>query len=742
MSGNIADLYGQYLGRAPDAEGLNYWQSALDSGAASWADIQWGISNSQEAQNFQNKFETPTAAPSSGGGSSTPSIDWSGIYNQYLGRDYDQAGVNHYNERLSQGASMEDVLFSIRNSQEAQQYGMNYRPPSGGGGSVSPASGGGGTPAPQPSGGGVDWNSIYQQYLGRDADAGGVAHYTEKLASGASMNDIMYNIQNSQEAKNYNIDKNPLTAGGVDWNKIYQATLGREADASGAQYWAGQYKNGVGLDSIIKAMSASEEGNKYWQNKFQQTGQVHNPLAEAGLNLQGMKWDDVVNMMKTSNQVAFDDNWQRRGEGNLDAQINQNINFNGRGAQLFVPTAPTTTWNGEADPNFNRWDNAHMSFTDPTDDDYFFKVSRGEDGTAKYTRHKDVADIGFAVDMVKFISTAVGMNGLTQMAAKGLGNLGINAATEGAASAGMNGLADMSVDELIRQAVSEASADVGGYLLPGYEAITEQVLENVGNWADKWTPDMNNPLDGGNGPSQLETPITPEDMSGPGLPLDENQLANEATKLINQNNAPPGTLPQVNPAPGVPTIDTTGPGLPGGPGSTPNIPKVPTLPGGGGGGGGTTKPGGMDIGKLLSLLYGAYSKKNTGDQFKGLLDQMMNMYKPGSPEALQMQRELAARDAKAGRRSQYGPRSTELNAKLADARMKMMSSPGFLAMQAAQMNNSPSTGGLSELVASLGGKSGLNSLLGGADLNQILNTGLIDGEGWAKDGIDWIKNLF
>lgn len=49
---------------------------------------------------------------------------------------------------------------------------------------------------------------------------------------------------------------------------------------------------------------------------------------------------------------------------------------------------------------------------------------------------------------------------------------------------------------------------------------------------------------------------------------------------------------------------------------------------------------------------------------------LRDLYAPNSPYALQMQKEMDARDAASGRRSQYGQRSVELAAKLADQQTK------------------------------------------------------------------------
>jgi hypothetical protein len=138
---------------------------------------------------------------------------------------------------------------------------------------------------------------------------------------------------------------------------------------------------------------------------------------------------------------------------------------------------------------------------------------------------------------------------------------------------------------------------------------------------------------------------------------------------------------------------------------------VATAGTGGGLGGGTNTLG------ILSSLYDWWAKNQTANQLKGPLDQLSNMYAPGSPEAELMRKQIEARDAAAGRRSQYGPRQVELAGKLAQSRGNILSSPGYLNMQNAYTNNN--FGGPGGFLSALG-NSGLNNLFGGAS-NAISN---------------------
>lgn len=104
----------------------------------------------------------------------------------------------------------------------------------------------------------------------------------------------------------------------------------------------------------------------------------------------------------------------------------------------------------------------------------------------------------------------------------------------------------------------------------------------------------------------------------------------------------------------------------------------------------------------LAALYDFYAKNQRAKELGSTVDSLKNMYSAGSPEAEDMRRRIEARDAAAGRRSQYGPREAELQANLAHARMQVLSSPGYMNLQAAHLANAPRTGGLSGLVAAYG----------------------------------------
>jgi hypothetical protein len=130
------------------------------------------------------------------------------------------------------------------------------------------------------------------------------------------------------------------------------------------------------------------------------------------------------------------------------------------------------------------------------------------------------------------------------------------------------------------------------------------------------------------------------------------------------------------------SLPEVSPGMFGGAFNNPAFTAIPGLEGGSigapaisGGGGvsnfiknltGAGAAGGTDISRTLSSLAGLYSSNKSNRNYSALANNMASMYKPGSSYEEQLRKELMRRDAAAGRRSQYGPRAVELQAKLAE----------------------------------------------------------------------------
>lgn len=99
---------------------------------------------------------------------------------------------------------------------------------------------------------------------------------------------------------------------------------------------------------------------------------------------------------------------------------------------------------------------------------------------------------------------------------------------------------------------------------------------------------------------------------------------------------------------------------------------------------------GFDLGGTLTGLAGLYqgnqaakSTNQAANVAQQQTQQLADLYGPNSPYAAQLRQQLERKDAAAGRRSQYGPREVELQARLADVASR--NAPNVLAAnQAAQ----------------------------------------------------------
>lgn len=139
----------------------------------------------------------------------------------------------------------------------------------------------------------------------------------------------------------------------------------------------------------------------------------------------------------------------------------------------------------------------------------------------------------------------------------------------------------------------------------------------------------------------------------------------------------------------------------------------------------------MDMMEGLAGLYGNYqNNKNIG----GMLGGLQSLYSQDSPYAQAMRQQLQRRDAAGGRRSQYGPREVELQAKLAQ-----MASNQIPAM--AQLNNSrmANRNAMINNVLAYGKKSGLFDRMG-AGLQGMFGGGMFDTS--ATQALQTMPNVF
>lgn len=126
---------------------------------------------------------------------------------------------------------------------------------------------------------------------------------------------------------------------------------------------------------------------------------------------------------------------------------------------------------------------------------------------------------------------------------------------------------------------------------------------------------------------------------------------------------------------------------------------------------------GLNLMQTGSSLYDMYAKQQMAKEQMNLYKQneaaTNNMYAPGSPEYLAMERELARKDAAAGRNSQYGARAVDLQARIAD--IKSRQRMGMQTGQTALLNQGLANkyGGLNSMFGYLNKNDSLANIVGG-----------------------------
>jgi len=147
--------------------------------------------------------------------------------------------------------------------------------------------------------------------------------------------------------------------------------------------------------------------------------------------------------------------------------------------------------------------------------------------------------------------------------------------------------------------------------------------------------------------------------------------------------------------------------------------------------------GDFDIGGVLTGLAGLYQGNQAAGLAKGAqglaqgqADTLANMYGPNSPYAAQLRQQLERKDAAGGRRSQYGPREVELQARLADVASR--NAPNTLAAQQAAMGYGQQAN--RTRAQQFGTLAGLAKSSGLAGMAQRGLSGMFDGGGYGSTG--------
>jgi RHS repeat-associated protein len=199
----IAAVYVDLLMRSVDLDGLAFWSSQLDDGAARNT-IAAQLTHSAEY------FKTNVIVPA---------------YRQFLGRDADPGGIQYWTQQLQGGLTDEQMQAGFIASPEFFK-----------------------------NAGGTDklWiDALYQALLDRQPDANGENYWIGQLHGHQSRAEVANDFTGSPEGLGDRVQQ------------TYQRYLGRKAGQSEVDFWVGQYHQGKTNEDIVTGFLASDE---YFKN--------------------------------------------------------------------------------------------------------------------------------------------------------------------------------------------------------------------------------------------------------------------------------------------------------------------------------------------------------------------------------------------------------------------------------------------------------------------------------------------
>jgi Ca2+-binding RTX toxin-like protein len=221
----VMRLYQAALGRQPDAVGRDHWTDSLMQGA-SLSSLAESFLNSAE---FLARFGQPDHA-----GFMVRS------YEQALGRAPDAQGLAYWQAQLAGGMSRAEMLVGFSESSENRARTDDLLGQGLWDGDRQMA----------------DIARIYQAALGRAPDAEGLHYWDNQADAGVSLAQIAGHFAESSEfgARFPNAADAAVFVG-----LLYQNTLGRPADADGETFWLGRLAEGVTRGDMVAGFAGSTE---------------------------------------------------------------------------------------------------------------------------------------------------------------------------------------------------------------------------------------------------------------------------------------------------------------------------------------------------------------------------------------------------------------------------------------------------------------------------------------------------
>jgi hypothetical protein len=146
-------------------------------------------------------------------------------YQIELGRPIDNAGLNFWRTQMDQGATREQVMVGILNSDEFINREIV-----------------------------LDYN----QLLGRAPDAAGLQTYVQAMHNGATPEQVRASILGSDE-----FFKDVGSNSSAYLNAVYQMELGRPVDGIGESFWASMTGSAAGRALVAQSVATSVEGSQH-----------------------------------------------------------------------------------------------------------------------------------------------------------------------------------------------------------------------------------------------------------------------------------------------------------------------------------------------------------------------------------------------------------------------------------------------------------------------------------------------
>lgn len=276
--GDLNSIYQELLGRDVQDAGLGFYGNLLNQGTISLDQVRADVEGSPERQQYLSSQQTqppvstpdPTQPTSSPAGSYTQAeadAEINRLYQTYLNRAPDQAGMEFYrnllmNGSLSLGAIEEDIKNNSSNTAN---------------------------PQPDTPGTGTDHsafinseiNQFYNQFANRNADPAGLAFWIEKINSGEmTLDEVRQYLETSlggdggatfdpttrTEAENLQL----LTQG-------FRDILGRNADQAGLDFYMSKINAGeMSVEEALNDIITSQEAQLISNQRYSEAQALRN----------------------------------------------------------------------------------------------------------------------------------------------------------------------------------------------------------------------------------------------------------------------------------------------------------------------------------------------------------------------------------------------------------------------------------------------------------------------------------